>query len=238
MARTAASDLDTQRFGIPVLRADDVTAGDVGDLVAWSREQGGELLIARCDGADHAATRTLLAAGFDLVEGLVVYRGPLRREPPEPHVREAVPADAGAVAELAREGFAHYGGHYHVDPRLPLEACREAYVDWAVRGVLGEAADAAFVAEAEGTVAAFGIWTAGDGDIAFQLSSVAARARGLGLYRAILRRGMAWGLDGGATTMTGIVAHGTTSAHRNLIAEGLRPEGGISTFHGWRERLS
>jgi hypothetical protein len=237
MAQIALSALDSERFGLTIARAGEIVAGDVPKVLAFCRAHAVDMVIARCEGTDHGASRALTAAGLQLVEGLVVYRGSLVPLPPEPAVRPASAADASAVADIARAGFADYGGHYHADPRLPLAPCCDLYVDWAVRGVSGDAADAAFVAEVDGVVAAFGLWTVSGGEVTFQLSSVASWARGRGLYRAILRRGMAWGMGQGASTVIGIVAHGTVTAHRNLIAEGLRPVGGTSTFHGWTDRL-
>jgi len=72
----------------------------------------------------------------------------------------------------------------------------------------------------------------------YQLSSAATWARGHRLYNAILDRGMAWGLERGAREVLGVVAHGTTSAHRNLIRAGMRPVSSSSTYHGWRDRMT
>jgi hypothetical protein len=195
------------------------------------------LLIARADGADHVAARSLGLAGLFLLEVQITYRGPLTDTTSGPGIREAVPEDAAGIADLARMGFQDYGGHYHADPRLPADLCRELYVDWALRGLAGEAADVVYVVEVDERLAAFGLFARTEGDVAFLLSAVAPWARGLRLYRAILARGMAWGRAAGASSATGVVAHGTLAAHRNLIASGLRPVASTATFHGWRDRL-
>jgi hypothetical protein len=231
------SPLDSDRFGVVVARAEDVTSEAVPEILAACRRQHVELLIARCDGADHLAARALVVAGLGLLEAQITYRGPLTDSTSAPGLREARPEDAEGVAALARIGFGEYGGHYHADPRLPTDGCRELYVDWALRGLRGEAADVVYVAEVEERLAAFGLFTLAGDEITFRLSVVAPWARGRRLYRAILARGMAWGRDAGASAVIGVVAHGTLPAHRNLIASGMRPVSSTSTFHGWRDQL-
>jgi hypothetical protein len=232
------SELDSDRFGVRTARAAEVSSSQVPALLEFCREHRVELLIARCGGADDAAARALSLAGLTLVEAQLIYRSPLRPGQHAGLVREATPGDEAAVAEIARAGFENYGGHYHADPRLPRNACRDLYVDWAIRGIRREAADSAYVAELDGRVAAFGLFTCDDDEVTFALSSVAPWARGRGLYREVLERGMTWGVERGARSVVGVVAHGTVGAHRNLIAAGLRPEGSVSTFHGWRETMA
>jgi hypothetical protein len=235
----ALSSLDSERFGITVARAPEVTADAVGSILQYCERHGVELLIARCAGADHATARALTGAGLFQLEAQITYRGQLRPGPGPPSVRVAVADDTDAVLELARLGFSDYAGHYHADPRLPREACRDVYVDWTRRGISGEASDAMYVAELDGRLCGFGFFTReSDHEIQYQLATVAPWARGRGLYSAILAHGMSWGLDQGADAVLGIVAHGTISAHRNLLAAGLLPVSATSTFHGWYSRRS
>ncbi len=231
------SPLDSERFGIVVARADGVSAAAVPALLSFAREHEVEMLIARCDGADQAAARALADAGLTLLETQITYRGSLGLQSRDAGIRAGVADDALAVAELARQGFKDLAGHYHADSRLSSHACEEIYVDWALRGLAGEAAEAFYVAEVEGRVAAFGMFTQSGAEVTFQLSTVASWARGKGLYTACLRRGMVWGAEQGADEMIGITAHGNIPAQRNLIKAGLRPVAGTSTFHGWRDRL-
>jgi len=231
------SPLDSERFGIVVARADDVVGSAVPALLSFVREHDVEMVIARCEGADQDAARALVDAGMDLLESQITYRGPVEPQAHEDRIREAVPEDADAVAELARTGFENLAGHYHADSRLASHAPREIYVDWTLRGLAGEAADVFYVAELEGRVAAFGMFSQDGPEVTFLLSTVAERARGEGLYAAILRRGMTWGAERGAEAMIGITAHGNIPPQRNLIKAGLRPVAATSTFHGWRDRL-
>jgi hypothetical protein len=230
--------MDSARFGLAVARADDVTAEAVPELLEFCAARRIDLLIARCDGGDQAAGRALTGAGLVMLEAMMNYRGPLAPGALRDEVREARPDDAPELERLAREGFADYNGHYHADPRLPREACREIYVDWTLRGLAGEGADVVFVAELDRRVAAYGLFTIAGELLQFQLSSAAAWARGHQLYNAILDQGMAWGLERGAREVLGVVAHSTTPAHRNLVRAGLRPVSSFSTYHGWRDQLA
>jgi GNAT superfamily N-acetyltransferase len=230
------SPLDSERFGIVVARAARVAAGDVAALLAYCEEREVELLIARCDGADVAATKALTAAGLNAVEAQITYQAPLAPAW-HPAVREGVAADRDAVAELARSGFGELVGHYHADPRLPEEACAEGYVEWALRGLDGEAADVFYVAEVEQRPAAFAMFSQAGEESIFLLATIAESARGLGLYPALLHHGMAWAAERGAETMTCITSHGNIAPQRNLIKAGCRPVASTTTFHGWSDRL-
>lgn len=218
-------------------RAADVTAERLPEILRFCEEHSVEFLIARCHGADQAAARALSLAGLFLVEAQINYRGPVVDEPPRPETRLGRPEDERAVEEVARAGFEHYAGHYHADGRLPGGPCTELYVDWTLRGLRGEASDAFFVAEIDGRLAGFGMFALAGEDLTFQLSSVASWARGHRLYNAILTHGMVWGKERGARFVLGTVAHGTVSAHRNLLVAGLLPESSTSTYHGWRDQL-
>ena len=232
------SPLDSQRFGFPVARADGVVAEAVPELLSFIRQQGIELVIARSDGGDLAAARALARAGMVELEAQITYEAPVAPGPEMPQIREGVAEDAAEVEGLARSGFRDLAGHYHADPGLPIEACREIYVDWALRGLAGEAADVFYVAELDGRLAAFGFFTQSGEEVTFQLSTVASWARGRGLYVGFLHRGMTWGSGQGAKRLIGITAHGNIPAQRNLIATGLRPVRSTATFHGWRAHLT
>jgi acetyltransferase (GNAT) family protein len=232
------SSLDSQRFGINVARAENVTSESVPAVLSFFEQHDVELLIARCDAANLDVERALLGAGLTLLEAQIIYRGPLAPKVATPGIREAVSEDRAGIADLARDGFRDLNTHYHADPRLSPDACQELYIDWTLRGLSGEAADVVYVAEVDGRLAAFGMFMqTGDGEMRYLLASVASWAQGRGLYLALLDRGMAWGSDRGANAVIGIVPHGNIPAHRNLIKAGLRPVSSSSTFHGWRDRL-
>jgi RimJ/RimL family protein N-acetyltransferase len=231
------SPLDCERFGVVVARADDVTAEVVPALLSFCERKEVDLLIARCAGGDLEARRALAAAGLRQFEAQIVLRGGFGSMSPVAGIREATPEDAAAVAELAGISFGDYPGHYHADPRLSLEACRETYVDWAMRGLSGEAADIFFVAEVEGRPAGFVMLSRKGDEMRSILTTVAPSARGKGLYPSLLTTGMAWGFECGARNLVAITQHHNIAVQRTLGRLGLAPVGSTSTFHGWRDQL-
>jgi ribosomal protein S18 acetylase RimI-like enzyme len=230
------SRLDSERFGVVAARAEDVTAADVPAMLAFCAEQGVELLIARCDGADRAAQRALSAGGLVALDAQIVYRGPLAPGW-DSRLRLAGAHDIDAVARLARDTFDGHVGHYQADPRLDTDVCAEGYVDWALRGLAGEAADVAFLAEVDGEPVGFAIASQKEGEVVVHLAGVAESARGTGLHAGILRHAMAWAEERGAGTMTAVTSHNNVPAQHNFIKVGLRPAASTTTFHGWRDRL-
>jgi GNAT superfamily N-acetyltransferase len=233
----AISPLDSERFGIVVARADDVSADRVAEVVSFCEQHEVELVIARCDGRDLFATRALIAAGMVPVESQLDFRGPLFETTPAVPIRAGDQGDREAVADLARRGFVEMPSHYHCDPRLPLDACLEVYVDWALRGLSGDAADAFLVAEVDGRPAGFTMFGLRGGQIQSLLSTVAPEARGRGVYTAMIHAGMAWGIERGAESLIGVTPMGNVAAQRNLIRLGLAPVTATVTFHGWRDRF-
>jgi ribosomal protein S18 acetylase RimI-like enzyme len=235
-ARATLSPLDSDRFGVVVARVTGVTEQAVPELLTFCEQHDVELLIARCDGGDLAATLALLGAGLVPLDVQIAFKGPL--EPvASPIMRQAAVADRDAVAALAREGFGHYVGHYHADPRLSLELCGDGYVDWALRGLSGEAADVTFLAELDGRPAGFGMFARKDDDVEFILGAVAEAARGQGVHPALLRQGMAWGAEQGVDSMVVLTGHSNIVAQRNFVRVGLLPTASTVTFHGWRDQL-
>jgi len=232
----ALSPLDSARFGVVAARADEVTANDLPALLEFCAEHEVELLIARCDGADLGALRALTAAGLRALDAQIVFEG-LPEAVRDSRFRPATAADGDAIAALARVSFDRYAGHYQADPRLDVEACAEGYVDWALRGLAGEAADVVFVAEIGGELAAFATVEQRDEEVIVHLAGVAESRQGSGLHAGVLGHAMAWAAERGARGMVAITSHNNLSAQHNFIKLGLRPVSSTMTFHGWRDQL-
>ncbi len=171
-AVAAVSLMDSERFGVVVARADTVKHGEIPALLHYCERNEVDLVIARCDGRDLPTARGLIDAGMARLEAQITYEGELHREPSVETVREGTEGDAAAIAEIARGGFGDMPSHYHADPRLPLEACIDAYVDWSLRGLCGEAADAFFVAEVDSHPVGFMMFSKQDDRIQSILSTV------------------------------------------------------------------
>lgn len=231
------SPLDTERFGVVVARADGVTAETLPRLLEFCAEHEVEMVVARCDGGDLAAAKALTAAGMTALEFQIVFKGPLRPRT-DSAIRPGAPTDREAVAALAATGFDQLVGHYHADPRLDPEACREGYVEWSLRGLEGEAADAFYVYEVDGAVRGFGMFAADGEEATYVLATVDPASRGRGMYVALLRQGMAWAAERGAREIVGVVAHGNVAPQRNLLKSGMLPVATTTTFHGWRDQIA
>ena len=84
----AVSPLESERFGVVAARADAVRQGDIPALLRFCDRNEVDLVIARCDGRDLAASRGLLDAGLVRLEAQISYEGELRRLPSGEEVRE------------------------------------------------------------------------------------------------------------------------------------------------------
>jgi hypothetical protein len=195
---------------VPIARATVRAAGSVGGLVAQCRADGVAMLIARCPARDVAAAQALEAAGGRVMDVLVYAARDLVRTPIAEHaldglLRSATPADAGAVARVAKLGFAGYQSHYHADPRLDTAACDAAYVEWARRSCESRAvADEVVVAEAGGEVVGFATvkrLSAVEADAVLFAAAPGAERHGVyrsDLYAALMLRVLRWAKAAGA----------------------------------------
>jgi hypothetical protein len=235
-APAALSPLDAKRFGVVVARAHAVSANQVPDILAFCERHDVELLIARCDEADPETLRALVDAGLTVRDTQVTYRAPLDAAASAPEIRTASWADRDAVAAVARRCFADFPSHYHADPRLPRRACRELYVDWALRSLASEEGDTVFVVEHEGRIVAFSSFTQSGDTVRWGLAATDPDARGR--YQVmILRHAMAWGRTRGAHAIeTSMPA--ARVRHRASLRCGLAAVGGSSTLHGWSDELA
>ena len=237
--RVRLSELDSERFGVRIARADGLNAAEVRPITAAALGDGAEMIIARCPADDFAAIHALERAGYLTMETLVHYRGPVTSAPESPQVRQGTPADADAVGQVARVAFATYAGHYHADPRLADLDCVEAYASWAHRCATGEAADDLVVAEVEDRVVGFQAHRSPEPGVGqLLLVCVAPQARGLGLYRALGAYAQRWSAAQGHSQLWATCHQANLASHRVFIGLGLRPARVESTFHGWADDLS
>src|SRR5688572_3752441 len=125
------SDVDSKRFGVRVFRADVADEREAEALVAFSRGDGADLVIARAPVEQHAAIATLERAGFFLCDTLVRWSASTESFAVTEGVRDATAADAPAIRAIALASFRDYPSHYHADPRLDRAAIAEGYAEWA-----------------------------------------------------------------------------------------------------------
>ena len=234
------SELDTARFGIRVARAADFDAVDVAPLVAWCREGGVRLLIARCPSSRPGAAHAMESAGGRLMDTLVYWSRDLERRPFEAAagkrpVRPATAGDRSRLSEVARASFNGYYGHYHADPRLDPAAATEGYADWALRLLAGSGPDSTvLLAEEEGRPMGFGVFVQREGQACdFLLAGVDPAAQGGGLYRAILSGGMEWATAAGCRRIYSSTPITNLGVQKVWARLGMELSDAVYTFHLW-----
>jgi hypothetical protein len=169
-ARLRETPWDAKALGRPTLDITDIalateTGGDVGldeQLLARLGQLCAEktvgLVTIRLDADRRAAIGHLQRAGFGYVETAyrLSCRNVARFAPPARvshtiDLRDAAPADHGALIEQAAESFRY--GRFAEDPAIPEEVNRRRQIDW-MEGLLGGRARV-LVADMEGAAGAF-----------------------------------------------------------------------------------
>jgi len=150
-------------------------------------------------------------------------------------IREAIEADADAIAQVAAVSFSGYEGHYHSDPNLRREDADEVYVSWARNCCINrKVADAVLVAETQGNIAGFGALRMID-EKTFDgvLFAVAPDHRRKGLLSALIGASAQWGVAQGFASME-YSTHLTNIAALNAVTGmGFRIDRSFHTFHRW-----
>jgi hypothetical protein len=234
------SRLDSDRFRMRIARAEDVTAARLPALLDFCRAESVAMLIARCSVDDAAAVKAMEQSGFLLMDTQVRYGRSLEDGPPLPApdgfpLQELGAGEASAAADLAREAFRDYNGHYHNDPRLDPSLAAEAYASYAERCCNKEAADVVLGAYLDGRLAAFGAFTGGERSAVLVLGAVSARARGHRLYGRLTVAGMRWAQERRARRLEAATQVTNLAAQKSWIRAGMEPMGYQHTFHRWFE---
>ena len=229
------SDIDSARFGVEIARADMLGPGEISRALSWCRDEGIDMLIARCPAGDMVTVHEFEEAGLRLMDAQVRFVGAAGSATgPDRRLRPARPEDGGRIVEIAAGSFAGYAGHYHADPRLPAPLSALVYPSWAGRCCSGEAADHVVVAEVEGTVVGFSAFArAGPGEGRLVLGAVAPEARGGRLYRAMALHGRDWCEREGLGRLSAITQTVNIAAQQSWIGAGMLPDSVWYTFHGW-----
>lgn len=231
--------LERARFGIQSARANGVTAERLGEVLEFCRAEGVRFLTARCRADDLPAAQALEAAGARLMDTLMYWRhdlrAPARVERPTHPLRRARPGDEHAIERAASQAFVDYVSHYHADPRLERASCDAAYGDWARRACLASSADAPMIlGEHEGEPAGFAalrLNAAAEGEGV--LYGVAPRARGRGLYLALMFASLDWCRERGTQRLIISTQLSNWVPQQNWARLGFEPYEAHYTFHLW-----
>ena len=238
-APAALSPLDEARFGIRTARAMSLTANLLPQVMDFCRFERIRFLIARCSTQELPAAQAMERLGFFLMDTLVYFRRDLQRQPlPDRRgvpIRFAVPEDADAVRQIAREAFRGYDGHYHADAHLDRAACDDLYVDWALRSCSQkDLADEVLIAEPEGERLGFlTLKMLETGDADGRLYAVAPRAQGRGIGQALLVDGLHWCREHGLRGMVISTQITNLASQGSWVRVGFTPYQSFYTFHKW-----
>jgi GNAT superfamily N-acetyltransferase len=234
------SKLDTDRFGIPTVKGLVSRPDSVGEILTRCTVLGAKLAILRVPVELHEHVRELEKAGSILCDTLVYTRRTVTDEPPGGladglNIREANPADAAAVSQVAAEAFRDYDSHYRNDPNLRAEDVAEVYPSWAANCcTTSGAADKVLLVESQGRVIAFGALKKIANDCADGvLFGVLPGYRGRGILTSLVEHSMAWGLKNGCKNMEYSTHLTNLAALKAVTKLGFVIDRSAHTFHKW-----
>jgi GNAT superfamily N-acetyltransferase len=236
----ALSQVDSERFGVPIARASLVAAQQVDEVARFCVEHGIAMAIVRCATSDLVAVQDLERHGFRMMDTLIYYAADLEKRPiPEDKGQVAVrPLRTGEeemVRQIAASAFTGYFGHYHADPRLDRAKCDEAYISWSVRSCVSrEVAGEVLVADRKGELLGFATLRMNDAQEGEGvLFGVAPQAQGLGIYRSFMVQGMRWCKAQGARRMVVSTQITNLAVQKVWCRVGFEPSRSYYTLHKW-----
>jgi ribosomal protein S18 acetylase RimI-like enzyme len=237
---------DAEHFGFGVGRVEHLL-GDpaaLAPLTSWAVERAaaGDLRMCSCRiaGDDLAAIHALEDAGFRFVEQVLhPWRSTAGWQALPPATRPATPADADALAAIARATFAH--DRFHRDHRFARAAADGVYERW-VRTWLGAPRPDRFVRVLEhaGSPAAFMLYelerplgAGGPTTASIVLNGIDPRLKGRGLGGVLYHDAVDL-VAGVADSVTSVVAAHNNEALSVYAKLGFRFSGpGHVTLHSW-----
>ena len=233
------SEIDSQRFGVRVARAQ-IVPENLLQVIRCCVEEKIDLLIARCATSDLATAQNMESRGFSLMDTLVYYRFDLARrtipkDTAEFPVRSLRPGEEEQVRKLAAAAFRGYVGHYHADRRLDPRLCDEGYASWAERSCISKtAADEVLIAEDKGRVSGFATLRLnspqeGEG----LLYAVAPEWQKRGICPSLMIHSLHWCRSRGAQRMIISTQVGNVSMQKVWCRVGFEPSHSYYTFHKW-----
>lgn len=233
-------DWDTKHFAIPIASFGPESPADVPPAVAWGRDKGIVLMMARCDTARSDVVHALETLGFQLMDTYVRYefdfsKKEIQEDRSAIPVRSFGPDDVPQIERVAAESFGGYVGHFHADPRLPRDRSDAVYSEWAANSCRDkQLADDVLIAVRDGEILGFatmkGISQTESEGIIF---GVAPKAQGLGIYRSFMVNGMRWSKDRGYAKMEVGTQVNNYAVQKVWQRLGFEIHGSGYTFHRW-----
>jgi GNAT superfamily N-acetyltransferase len=238
------SSLDSERFGVTVMRSVNTAENAPSDAVQHARAAEAELLVFRCNVAHVRAAQDFERLGGRIMDTLLYFQrsaaalpGAVTGGDHAISIRAANPQDAEACAAVARESFKGYNGHYHADARLDADASTEVYASWAARScAMSTVADKVFLA-VEGAERIIGLSTVrrlrGGLLAEGSLDAVLPAAQRRGAYLLLNAARLGWCKEQGVETLEVSTHIGNRPAQRGLQRLGFIFDRAEYTFHLW-----
>ncbi|MBE0435485.1 MAG: GNAT family N-acetyltransferase [Methylomicrobium sp.] len=198
----AISEIDSNRFGLKIGRAFDLTEVEqVSEIEKFIKQQSLDCLIVRCSSTETKVIHALEKIGFHLMEGRIrfVYREvssklnfPIIPLSENTRIRAGVEDDE--IEPLVRRAYAGYKGHYHHNPALDKNECDNVYVDWALNALSNISSENYFsVVEKSSKLIAFASGNKGvNGSFIGGLLAVDPKERKQGLASALHYHRLQW----------------------------------------------
>lgn len=187
------SALDSQRFGIRVVRGVFEANSDVVGAVEEIDATDAELIIFRVPAGETSIPTALTLRGHALIHAdtLVYYSAALSEEAAPAAELKVAPANADhrdAITAIAEAGFANYRAHYSANPLIPRDLVLAGYMEWALSRLAAQSdVSATWVVADEGHVAGFATCDVRDDSVEIILNAVHPKFERRGLYGMLLR---------------------------------------------------
>jgi len=227
---------DSAHFGLRIARLRDntLTPALAADADRWCREHDVDCLyfLARCD--DPATTRAAEDGGFRLVdmrltlERRIVPAEAFGDSVPGITIRKGEPDDLEQLQALAR--ISHSTTRFYYDGRFPSRLCDRLYERW-IANCLESPEGNLEVAESGTRLVGYCSLRGREGGRG--LAAVAEEARGRGIGRALVRRGITRLFDNGIDYARAVVQARNTAAQRLFASCGFLPHKLELWYHKW-----
>jgi ribosomal protein S18 acetylase RimI-like enzyme len=235
----ACSEIDSERFGIRIARAQ-VQGKNLSQIIDFCVAEQIKLLIARCATKELRTVQEMESRGFLLMDTLVYYSFDLTKrtipdDAPRARIRKFVRGDTAQVETVAAAAFKGYYGHYHADPRLDQRKCDEGYASWAVRSCTSkQVATEVLVAEIEKKIVGFlTLRLNSPEEMEGLLFGVAPEGQGIGVGRSLMMSGLGLCRKQQAKRMLISTQVTNVAVQKMWCRVGFEPAYSYYTLHKW-----
>lgn len=238
------SEYDTKHFGKKIARLNPCPIEFIPSLFTKAKNDGIEMVIARCKTSDMATVHKLESVGSKLMDTIVTYHlgldesfKPLSNN--NIKIRDFMESDTDSVIEIAELAFTNYIGHFHNDPKLDGFLCDKLYKKWAKNSYYEENfADKLFVAEFElnGVTSLAGFHSfkiEQETNCRGVLTATHPSFQGKGIYRALLLNSLIWATDLGLKNMYIGTQVNNLKIQKIWTSFGFTISDSYYTFHNW-----